>query len=208
VNERFLLRESARRLGHYAWAERRLFELLGAWAGDTADPAARPLFAAHAAHHAWHADVLRDRLPRARGFAADSLVSPPSPQVIEAFDVLAALGPAATNARLGGVYRVVVPQLGRAYLYNLDRLVPISDGPTMRWLRLVLRDELADWRVGARLLESRAADPEEWRTVAQLLAAAGGIAGPGTFGPGPIRDLDDYEEHEETVPPVTGSHRR
>jgi hypothetical protein len=208
VTERFLLRESARRLGHYAWAERRLFEVLGAWAGDTADPAARPLLARHAAHHAWHADVLRQQLPRARGFDSESLVAPPNPAAGQLFAVLAGFGPAATTARLGGAYRVVVPHLGQAYLYHLDRLVPISDGPTMRWLRLLLRDELADWRAGVRLLQARPADPDEWRTVADLLAASGGIAGPGTLGTGPIRDLDGYEEDEETVPPATRSQWR
>jgi hypothetical protein len=202
VSERFLLRESARRFGHCAWFEQRLFEVLGAWAGDTKDAVARPVMAAHAAHHAWHADVLRQRLPRARGFDIDALVAPPNREAVELFDAMAALGPGDTTARLGAVYRVVVPHLGQAYLYHLDRLVPISDGPTMRWLRIVLRDEVVDWRAGVLLVEPHAADPAEWRRFADLLAAAGGAAGPETLGAEPIRGLDDYEDDLEPVPPV------
>jgi hypothetical protein len=161
------------------WIERRLFELLGAWSGDTADPAARPVLAAHAAHHAWRAEVLADRLPRARGLEVNGWEGPANDRVVELVEAAAEPGPDQTAARLVGVYRVIVPQLGEAFLDHLDRLRPISDAPAMRWLRLVLRDEMADWRRGVDLLGEYDEGPVEPHRVrlAGLLRDAGGITG-------------------------------
>lgn len=216
MSERFLLAESARRFGHYLWAERRLFEVLGGWAGDTEDPATRPVFASHAAHHAWRAGLWRDRLPRARGLDVDALAGPANAELVALFDEVATPGPADTVGRLVGVYRVIVPHLGRAYLYHLDRLVPSSDGPTMRYLRLVLFDQLADWKVGVGLLDARlasgaadrAAAREAWLT--ELLAAAGGAAGPGTVGPDavdfpPVHPGVAYEQFQDPLTPASGN---
>ncbi len=173
------LESSGRRFGRYVWAERRLFELLGAWSGDTDDLAARPVLAANSAHHAWRAELLATRLPRARGLDIDGWIGPPNDALVAFFSTLAEPGPDETAARLVGVYRVVVPHLGEAFLYHLDRLVEISDRPTMRWLRLVLRDELADWRAGVRLLAGQDEGRVEVhrRRLVELLAAAGGVTG-------------------------------
>ena len=41
----FTIEETARRLGHARWVEIRLFELLGAWVGDTVDTDVKLRFA-------------------------------------------------------------------------------------------------------------------------------------------------------------------
>ncbi|MGH9118600.1 MAG: hypothetical protein ACRD0A_12220 [Acidimicrobiales bacterium] len=173
------LEASGRRFGHYVWAERRLFEILGAWSGDTSDPAARPVLAANAAHHAWRAEVLATRLPTASGLDVSGWIGPPSADLVTCFSAVEEPGPTATAARLVGVYRVIVPHLAEAFLYHLDRVVEISDRPSIRWLRLVLRDELADWRAGVGLLdgEDEGAVDAHRRRLAQLLAEAGGVSG-------------------------------
>jgi hypothetical protein len=194
------LEASGRRFGRYVWAERRLFELLGGWSGDTADPAARPVLAGHAAHHGWRAEVLATRLPRARGLDVEGWIAPPGDRLVECFDALAGPGPTETTARLVGVYRVVAPRLGQAYLDHLDRLVEISDRPTIRWLRLVLRDELADWRAGLELLEGRDEHAVEGhrRRVEGLMTAAGGITGEQS-GEVPAIQVPSGDEHNRTA---------
>ena len=105
------LEASGRRFGHYVWVERRLFEVLGAWSGDTEDRAARPVLAANAAHHAWRAGVLADRLPMARGSTSPDGSLRPTRRWPSASSVIAEPGPDETAERLVGVYRVVVPDL-------------------------------------------------------------------------------------------------
>jgi hypothetical protein len=151
------LEESGRRFGSYVWAERRLFETLGGWSGDTDEPASRPVLAANAAHHAWRAGVLADRLPRARGLDVDGWIAPPNDEIAEAFAILArpGAGRSTSTARLVGVYRVVVPELLEAYRAHLGGLTEIADRPGRRWLGLVLHDEVDDQRRGEQLLAGR-----------------------------------------------------
>jgi hypothetical protein len=144
--------ESARRYGQACWLERRLFEICGAWAADTAEPAARPFLAAHAAHHAWHAEVIEGRLPRASGFEGDGFIAPPTPAFAALVDDVAAIGPDRTGERLVALYRVLVPHLVASYEAHRDRLTRVTDGPGRRWMRLILADEHHDLADGERLL--------------------------------------------------------
>jgi hypothetical protein len=203
---RFLtLDASGRRFGSYVWAERRLFEVLGAWSGDTDDPAARPMLAANAAHHAWRATVLADRLPRARGLDVGGWVGAPNEAVAEALAVMARPGPSETTARLVGVYRVVVPALVEAFGRHLDLLTEIADAPSIRWLWLVLADELDDLGRGEALLAGRdVATPAvgaHRERLAGLLTGGGGIAG--KIEPiGPVQDPSGDEQSGTTFPPT------
>jgi hypothetical protein len=147
------LAESGRRFGHACWLERRLFEMCGAWSADTVEPAARPFLAAHAAHHAWHAEVIGTRLPRASGFDGDSLVAPPTEAFAAFIDEVAGIAPDRTVERLVALYGVLVPHLVASYDAHRDGLTRISDGPGRRWMRLILADERHDLADGERLLE-------------------------------------------------------
>jgi hypothetical protein len=201
------LEASGRRFGRYVWAERCLFEVLGAWSGDTADPAVRPVLAANAAHHAWRAGVLADRLPHARGLDTEGWIGPPSEPVAAAFASLAEPGPEQTAARLAGVYDVVVPHLVAAYLDHVGRARAISDAPSIRWLKLVVRDEIADRRRALRCRPARA-DAEAdalCRRISGLLAEGGGIAGERDRAR-PVHHATGDEQSSTTLLPSTRNH--
>jgi hypothetical protein len=198
------LEQSGRRFGHGAWAERRLFEILGAWSGDTDDPATRPVLAANAAHHAWRSAVLADRLPRARGLVVDGWISPPAETVAEAFAELGRLGPDQATARLVGVYRVVVPRLVETYRDHLAHMSELADRPGIRWLALVLRDELDDLERGARLLRSR--DEQAATVVAPRDRLAGMLGGWGFDDARAVHGPGGDEQAGTTLPPTNRNH--
>ena len=146
------LDESARRYGAYAWAERRLFELTGAWAASEPTPAVRIHLDVVSGQHAWHAGLWWDRLPALASVEPEALVRPWGPVLPPAFDALAASSD--TVERLAGLYRFVVPRLLVTYGDHLRRTAPVADAPAIRALRLVRRDETEEWEVGEGLLQS------------------------------------------------------
>ena len=179
------IEELARRLGRCRWVELRLFEVLGGWVTSVPEPEVKHLLAVHGPHHAWHAELWHDRRPRLAHLPADELVAPATPEVAELLDAVAAAE--GTVERLVGAYRVVLPALVAAYSAHLDRCREPTDGPIARSLRFALADEVEHWRQGEVLLQrllrtandvARAADHQS--RLQQLLAVAGGIAGPGT----------------------------
>ncbi len=66
-----------------------------------------------------------------------------------------------TVEKLAGVYRVVLPHQVAAYQRHLDAASAVTDGPTIRALKLVLADELADWRQGEFLLQQMLGSTED-----------------------------------------------
>ena len=94
--------------------ERRLFEVLGAWAPEAAEPEAKVLFRVHSFQHARHAELLE-----AGGWdRGDGALSPIAALVEEV-----AAGPADTVARLSGIYRNVLPALIDLYRDAPDAVV-------------------------------------------------------------------------------------
>jgi hypothetical protein len=88
-----------------------------------------------------------------------------------------------------GAYRVLIPHKIAAYTYHLNNTSTITDAPTIRALKLILNDELDDWRDGEMLLQSLIESPEDVQRAAShqaklesLLVEAGGVTGPGTLG--------------------------
>ncbi len=151
--------ESAERLGRWAWAEGRAFEILGRWSVDEEHPGARVLFAAHSAHHGWRAELLRDRLPQlADRSPANPLSSAPS-SVVSVFDEVA--GQTATLSRLVAAYGVVLPQLVTAYTHHAGVLSPVSDTSTARLLRILIPDVEQDRLEGEKLLDGVVGDEPE-----------------------------------------------
>jgi hypothetical protein len=142
---------AARVVGGYVWLEERLFEILGAWVPSVAEPEVKLHLAADSQQHAWHASLWRDRLPALRELAAEEFVAPAAP-LWEA-GVAALRAAPTTIERLAGVYRVVLPRQVAAYQRHLEDASPVTDGPTIRALQLVLADEVADWRAGELLLQ-------------------------------------------------------
>jgi hypothetical protein len=158
------LHVTASLVGGYRWIEQRLFELLGGWAAEATRPELRVHLDAQSARHAWHASMWADRLPVRDGVSADELTVAPA-AAARVFDVLGRAGQDMTGADatplLAGLYRVVLPRLVTGYSAHLRSTAPVSDGPVIRALRLVLTDEIEDWHAGERLVQGLLVRPDD-----------------------------------------------
>lgn len=189
------LEASARRIGRYRWIEMRLFETLGGWVSGVPELDAKALLAAHSRHHGWHAELWHDLLPvppaiegepADTGASAEEWTPPSDDERLAAFAAALAepQAPELTVDKLVGVYRVALPHTIAAYTRHLRAASPVTDGPTIRTLRLVLSDELDHWRDGEMLVQSLVVEPGLLDRAAghqalleKLLMMAGGIAG-------------------------------
>lgn len=155
------IERSGQRIGHHAWVEMRLFEVLGRWSGTVVDPQARALFARQSRHHAWHAGLWHDLLPALPHLPAAELVSPDDASarlVADLGEMDASSDPASDDgvaARLDAVYGAALPQLVDGYTDHLEHTSVIADGPTTRVLRLVLADLADDRAAGEQLRTAR-----------------------------------------------------
>ena len=147
------LSESSARSGGHCWVERRLFEVLGAWAPATGLAEATVLLDRHSLHAAWRAGQWWERLPLLAEVDRDALVAPPA-----GWERL--LGPAGGPpppppgpvAALALVYRVVLPRLLASYREHAGRASPVADGPVLRTLRHAADDVRADREEGEAAL--------------------------------------------------------
>ena len=174
------IEESGRRIGHHAWVEARLFEVVGAWAGTVTEPRSRALFARQSAHHGWHVELWHGLLPALPHLADTQLVAPDSADAeivasLAAFDDRpdtadtdagdapgspdASIAAGATD-RLVALYRRALPTLLAAYDDHLAHTSPVADGPTMRVLRLVRTDLAEDIAAGEELIEVLGPPPD------------------------------------------------
>jgi hypothetical protein len=163
---------SARCAGAHVWAERRLFEVLGAWVADTPETEVRLMLDRHSHHAAWRADQWWDRLPVLADVDRDGLCRPGSAEVAAAADRLARLE--GTAARLAGAYRFALPRMSAAYDRDGRRASPVADGSVLRTLGIVGPDLAADWREGEAALQAAlAAAPD---AAGSVRAAADAVA--------------------------------
>jgi len=128
-----------------------MFEILGGWVATVAEPEVKIAFATQASHFGWHTTLWGERLPWLHGVESLSWVAP-APGVEPAVALLAEASH--TVERLVGVHRVLLPRLIAAHSDHLDSASPVTDGPMIRTLRLVLTDEAEDQRAGERLLHT------------------------------------------------------
>ncbi len=186
----FDVAETARRVGHYKWAEMRLFEALGGWVATVPELDVKMRLGTHCYHHAWHAELWHKRLPELREMKPERLTVPAN-EAMERF-VDAMTEPEdrdLTIEKLVGVYRVLIPRFIAAYTFHMNNTSEITDAPTIRSLRFILQDELDDWRDGELMLQSLITTADHARRAADhqarleaIMVEAGGIAGPGTIG--------------------------
>ena len=185
----FTVEETAVRVGHYKWVEMKLFEALGGWIATVPELDVKLRLGTHTYHHAFHSELWHKRLPELREMNPDRLTTP-APGM-EAF--MAAMtepeGQGETIEKLVGVYRVLIPHKIAAYTYHLNNTSDITDAPTIRSLKMVLQDELEDWRDGEMSIQSLIETDDEVERAAthqarleKLMLAAGGIAGAGSLG--------------------------
>lgn len=195
----FTIEEAARRLGHARWVEIQLFEVLGAWVGDTLDVDIKLRFASASRHCGWHAELLEERLPTVRELSPQRQTVPGSPAFVQLFDDIATTS--STAGRMSALHRVILPHLIAAYGWHRDRCVPVCDQSVERTLGFLLRDHMDEWRFGEMWLQQHPplvpVPRDRWES---LLVAAGGISGPTTFveprdiTPGSSPDGPDVEQ--------------
>ena len=153
-------------VGEYRWIETALYEMLGSWVADMPVAAVQVHLDGQSLRHAWHAELWGDRLPVMAGADPDGLTAP-SPGTAALFEVLD--GRPGALPLIAGLYRVVLPRLVTSYERHLAVTSPITDGPVARALRLVLNDEIADWRAGERIVERLMARPHDVAAVHEFL---------------------------------------
>lgn len=179
----FTLAESVRRAGHYAWVEARLFEMVGAWVVAVPEPELKAMLADHAARFAWHAELWHGRLPAPGGSSPPGPVEPPDAAFAALLELVG--GDVATSLeRLVGLYRVVVPHAVVTYTAHLAGTGPVSDGPVIQVLRLVLAQHGDTWREGEAAIEWLRRTPDDVVRAADrqarlesLLVTSTGLAG-------------------------------
>ena len=181
------LEVTAALVGEYRWIEMALFRILGEWVVDMPLAAVKVHLDAQSMRHAWHADLWADRLPVLDRVDPDGLTVPSAP----AAALFAALvgdplptdgpggswsvaddeGPGRPGAlpRLAGLYRVVLPRLVTTYERHLSAVGGVADAPVARALRLVLNDEIEEWRAGERLVERLVNRPHDVAAVYEFL---------------------------------------
>jgi len=159
------IEESGRRIGHHAWVEARLFEIVGRWAGTVAEPRSQALFARQSAHHGWHVELWHCLLPALPHLAATQLVASEGADA-ERVATLAALdepdgsgSAAGVTTRLITLYRQTLPSLLATYDDHLAHTSPVADGSTIRVLRLVRTDLVEDVAAGEALIEALGSRP-------------------------------------------------
>ncbi len=203
----FPLGVTAALVGEYRWIEHALYALLGRWVRDAPLAAVKVHLDAQSMRHAWHAELWADRLPVLSRNNNDRLTVP-SPPTAALFRMLGAsiprtvaiVGDASLAApgdpsetapelpgtlpRLAGLYRVVLPRLVVSYERHLAATALPTDGPIVRALRLVLNDEIEDWRAGEQLIERLVTRPHDVAAVVDYqlrlesaLVGAGGRSG-------------------------------
>ncbi len=162
--------ELARRTGAYCWLETRLFQALGDWVATVPEPDVKVVLAGHAQEHAWHAELWQERLPLAPEMDPDRLTAPGEELSAFATALVEPEGEDHTIEKLVGAYRVLLPRLIVAYSQHLRATTEVTDGPTIRALRLVLRDDLDGWARGEELLQSLLSGEAEVRRAADRQA--------------------------------------
>lgn len=158
------IEQSGRRVGAHAWVAARLFEVTGRWSTTVDDPRARVRLGVASRRYGWHAELWHGLLPSVPHLGVDDLVAPDdlAPLLAEideldtsggdAADGDADTGDAGTGTGTGHADTVKLATFADrvlpAVIDDLERhravTTPVTDGPTIRVLTLVLADLRAD----------------------------------------------------------------
>jgi hypothetical protein len=138
------------RLGNLRWAELALFGVLGSWAADEDNDAARLVLAPAARHAAWRAAQLADRLPREGHLEVNTVTQPAHPELEEV--VAAFAGVSGSAQRLVVAFEVALPALAASVTGLASQLAPVADAPSLRILPVLVADIDRDCRTGGGVL--------------------------------------------------------
>jgi hypothetical protein len=147
-------------VGHYCWAEHRLFAVTGGWATapavlaeDPGEAECRVWFAAASRRHGALAARWAEHLPVRAGVDRDALVAPPAgplPGLLEEILWAAEHDP---SRGLAGLVEGVLPGLAATYGAHLEGASPVSEAPVMERLVEARREVLGEIRGGEALLQ-------------------------------------------------------
>ncbi|MDQ3107667.1 MAG: hypothetical protein M3Q68_07680 [Actinomycetota bacterium] len=179
--------ESARRVRTFAAVEERASTLLQAFAPSINEPHGQATLARHARHHAFHAELLRERVADAAGQAGDTV------EDADVASFLDAVGQPTDAAKavefLTGIYRVLLPRAITAYTYFVRALGGDATDADQRWYDMILKDSFDAIRDGELLLQSLLAGPEDVQRSADrraelesIMVKTGGLMGPDSLG--------------------------
>jgi hypothetical protein len=186
--------ESARRVRTFAAVEERVGQLLESFAGSIGVPHAAATLQRHARNHAFHAEVLRERVADASGSAGDAVEDAAVAAFLDA--VAEPKDGAQTVELLTGVYRVLLPRTISAYAYFVGALGADAADADERWYGLIMKDLQDSFRDGELLLQTLLQEGGEDAVqrssdrraqLENLILKAGGIVGPDSLGGGNAR---------------------
>jgi len=164
----------------------RLFETLGGWVATVPELDAKMRLGTHCYKHAWHSELWHARLPELPGMNPERLTTPANDELVTFMEAMAVPdSPDQTIEKLVGAYRVLIPHMIAAYTIHLDNTSNVTDGPVIRSLKLILADEIEDWRDGEMMIQALLKTANDVRRAAEhqgrletLILASGGISGP------------------------------
>ncbi|HUP85448.1 MAG TPA: hypothetical protein VM143_07255 [Acidimicrobiales bacterium] len=181
--------ESARRVRAFAAFEEKAAQILEAFGPSMAEDHAQATLARHARHHAFHAEILRERVADASGSKGDAA---DDADLAAFLDAVAEPKDADQAVELlTGVYRVLLPRAITAYTYLLTALGSDATDADARWFELILKDSFDSIRDGELLLQSllgqggeaavqRSADRRA--ALEAQMVKIGGLVGPDSLG--------------------------
>ncbi len=176
------LLERGAQVGRWVWVERRVFEVFGRWAGTCGHDGLDAWFADMSRRHGWHAEVLADRLPEISVVDVDDLVVPGGSSTEHWFSLLEGVGsagPYEASDRAVGAYRVLLPMLVVSYRTGLASMSAVAEPSLMRWVDILLRDDLNELAGGEGLVQSFLVDDSAVEASSRVEAALG-VAALGT----------------------------
>jgi uncharacterized ferritin-like protein (DUF455 family) len=177
-------------LGRYRYVEMQFLELMASWACTMVDADIKIGFGRHMFQDSVHADLLGKRIPELKGRSQHFHSIPPSDEFVQHLEKL--WKQPDELLRMVGLYRVLKPEMVRAYRKHLNHLELPADEPTANILQLIADEERdhIEWadRIIVRLLEQngRTGEADAWEQVlTDELQKAGGVWGegktPGTY---------------------------
>jgi hypothetical protein len=160
-----------------AFLEGRCMEILAAWVWTTGDLDLKLPFGTHAYEDAMHADLCRKRVQELRP-SLPTYGWEPSKLALDSLDRLsrALVQVPSTAGRLSVLYGVLKPWLLERYEEYLQNGDPILEGPTIRLLEQIVREERKQIAWGQECLHklsekqpSFQEEAEHWRTYGEKL---------------------------------------
>src|SRR3954452_14600087 len=128
---RFSVEENSQRLANYRYLEIQLMEMIGGWSHTTPHLAVEATYGYHVYDHAQAANLLGERLEQLR--SGREFQEPATDEFAHLCEYIWNLTD--TVDRLVAVYRGLGPHLVSTYVYHADATDPLTDTPTVRWLR-------------------------------------------------------------------------